>query len=481
MNIINRSYKTILLIATSCMALSCTKEFEEVNTDPNRIDKISPGTLLNPIIYDATSFNTSKADDFTFNLMQVALPFPSATGGVHRYDVTENAGSSTWTTYYRLLTNVKEMYNASIQLNDPNYKAIAITLRSWIYANLSDCFGDVPMTEAARGDEGILRPVFDKQETIYKTIIADLDSANNLFNTSLTMSFGTEILYNNNVSNWKRFCNSLQMRLLLRVSKRTEMNAMAKLRQMIDNPTKYPVFIANDQAAVLKITGVVPNVSPWGRAIDFTTFRAMGKFFLDNLNDLNDPRRAKFATQARPSTGTGTIGYMGIPSGYSGGESQFQFIPSNLNIALVQAPMIGLLMTYAEVELIKSEVELFYNNATAAKAAYEKGVKATVEQWGLTLPTDYFTNTKAAYNGTLERIMLQKYYALFFNDYQQWFEYRRTGFPVLPIAAGMINDKKVPVRYRYPINVRSTNTENYNKAVQSMGADDFNTKVWWEK
>lgn len=472
---------SLLLLSAMFMLSACDKDFEEVNTDPNRIDKISPGTLLNPIIYEVTAFNTRRADDFTFNLMQISLPFPSATGGVHRYDITENAGSSTWTTYYRWLTNVKEMYKAAVDLNDPNYQAIAMTLNAWIYSNLTDCFGNVPMTEAGRGDEGILRPVFDQQKDIYTKIIADLDSANNLFNTTRAMNFGTEILYANNVTNWKRFCNSLQMRLLLRVSKRTEMNSMTKLRAIIDNPTKYPLFTTNDQAAVLKVSGLVPNVSPWGRAIDFTTFRAMGKFFIDQLNNLNDPRRARFATTARPSTGTGNLGYMGIPSGYSGGESQFQYIPSNLNIALVTAPMICVLMPYAEVEFIKSEVELFYNNTTASRAAYERGVKASVEQWGAVMPTNYFATPAADFNGTLERIMLQKYIALFFVDHQQWFEYRRTGFPTLPKADGMLNNKIMPVRYPYPINVRSTNTENYQKAVQEMGGDNINVKSWWEK
>jgi hypothetical protein len=77
--------------------------------------------------------------------------------------------------------------------------------------------------------------------------------------------------------------------------------------------------------------------------------------------------------------------------------------------------------------------------------------------------------------------MLQKYYALFFNDYQQWFEYRRTGLPVLPKNAGMLNNQIVPVRFRFPTTVSSNNRDNYLKAVESMGGDDINTKLWWEK
>ncbi len=476
----NKSLFLIPVLLTILLA-SCTKNFEEINTDPNRVNRISPGTLLNPILYEVASFNMRKADDFTFNLMQDALPFPSTSGGIHRYDVSENSGNSTWTTYYRWLTNVKEMYTASVEQKDPNYQAIAMTLNAMIYANLTDCFGDIPMEEAARGDEGILRPKFTSQQKVYEKIIADLDSANNLYVTTKTMIYGTELLYANNVSNWKRFTNSLQMRILLRLSKRTEMGSLVKLKSIIDNPVKYPVFTANDQAAVVKLSGVTPFVSPWGRAIDFTTFRAAGIFFTNNLNDFNDPRRDKILTQARNKAGTATIGYRGIPSGYAGSDSQFDYIPSNMNIALVTAPMSVVLMSYAEVEMIKSEAEFRNNNAVAAKTAYEKGVKASIEQWGAVMPTDYFTNLKAAYNGTLERIMLQKYYALYFTDFQQWFEYRRTGFPVVPVGAGMLNNKIMPVRYRYPPTVQSTNNENYNQAVTAMGGDNINIKVWWEK
>jgi hypothetical protein len=474
--------KAIAIVLTSCTLMtSCTKDFEVVNTDPNRIDQISPGTLLNPIIYEMASFNMKRADDITFNLMQVALPFPSASGGVHRYDLSDNIGNSTWNASYRWITNVKEMYTSAVRAGDVNYQAIAMTLNAWIYSNLTDCFGDVPMEEAARGDEQLFQPKFDKQEVIYPKLIDDLDVANKLFNTSKAMIYGTDILFANNVTKWKKFCNSLRMRLLLRVSRRAEMNSFAKLRAMIDDPTQYPVFTSNTEAAVLNLTGITPMMSPWGRPVDFTSYRAAGRFFLDSLNALNDPRRARFATQARNASGSASIGYKGIPSGYSGSESQFDYIPSNVLQALVAAPMICPIFPYAEVEFIKAELEFHENNTTAAKSAYEKGTKAAIEQWGATVPSDYFTNPASAYNGTIERILLQKYYALFFVDFQQWFEYRRTGMPALPVADGMLNNKKMPSRFEYPIPVRTNNPTHYKEASTWMGGDDISSKVWWEK
>ena len=467
-------------LAAGLLLASCSKGFEEINTDPNRISTISPGTLLNPILYEVASFSMQKADDITFDLMQVSLPFPSPTGGIHRYDITENTGSSAWATYYRWLNNVREMKKAADAAGDANYRAIALTLNAWIYANLTDCFGHVPMDEAVGAEAGILQPKYNTQKEVYTKILSDLDSANKLYVTTKVMSYGTDVLYANNVTNWKRFTNSLRMRLLLRVSNRAEMNAWDQLRTMMVNPATYPVFTGNDQAAVLKLTGITPLASPWGRPQDFTTGRAAAAFFLDSLNALNDPRRAKFASQAKNSAGSANIGYKGIPSGYAGSESQFTYTPSNLVQALITAPMSVPILPYAEVELIKSEVYFHDNRQDSAKATYERGTKAAIEQWGGVLPTDYFSNPAATYNGTLDRILLQKYYALFFTDFQQWFEYRRTGLPNLPKGAGMLNGQKMPSRLLYPIAQRIYNPANYAAAVQAMGGDNINTKAWWE-
>jgi hypothetical protein len=476
-----KHFHKILLVLCIAGFSSCTKDFEETNTDPNRIDQISPGTLLNPILFEVAGFNMLRSDDITFNLMQVALPFPSVTGGVHRYDLSDNIGNSTWNTYYRWLTNVKEMYAASVKADDPNYQAIALTLNAWLYSNLTDCFGDVPKTEAARGDEQLFQPKFDRQQEIYTAILADLETANKLFNTSRTMLYGTEILFANSVPRWKKFCNSLHLRLLLRLSKKSELDVYTKIRAMLNDPATYPVFTSNAEAAVISLTGIPPLNSPWGRPVDFTTFRAAAEFFINNLNDFNDPRRAKFVSMARNSAGSATIGYKGIPSGYAGSESQFQYIPSNMVQALVTAQMICPVFPYSEIEFIKAEVAFRDGSAATAQTAYEKGVKAAIEQWGATMPADYFANPAAAYNGTLDRIMLQKYYALFFVDFQQWFEYRRTQLPVLPVADGMGNNKTLPSRFEYPLPVRTNNPENYRQASDWMGGDNINSKVWWEK
>src|SRR5690606_9114368 len=126
-----------------------------------------------------------------FNLMQVALPYPSAAGGVHRYDISDNAGGSTWNTYYRWLINIKEVRETAKAAEDPNYEAIALVLNAWTYSLLTDGFGDVPMNEASKGDSSILQPAFNTQKEVYEKILNDLETANALFDSEVTMVHGT--------------------------------------------------------------------------------------------------------------------------------------------------------------------------------------------------------------------------------------------------------------------------------------------------
>jgi hypothetical protein len=90
-------------------------------------------------------------------------------------------------------------------------------------------------------------------------------------------------------------------------------------------------------------------------------------------------------------------------------------------------------------------------------------------------------NPEATIEAQLEKIMVQKYYALFFVDYQSWFEKRRTGYPVLPRGAGIPAENNFPFRVPYPTYLQSLNAENLAAATASMGGDNSDIKVWWDK
>ena len=473
-----KKISAIYIVFIAFLINGCTNDFEEINEDPNRIAEISPATLLNPIIYGLASHGANRSDAITFNLMQVSVPFPSVSGGLHRYDVSLGIGNSSWDNSYKWLQNIKEMKAAALEREDENYTAIALTLNAFAYANLTDLFGPVPMTEAVSAEEGILTPKFDSQEAIYTAILADLEAANSLYDSEQQMVYEADILFGNDVERWRKFTNSLHMRLLLRISNRTEIDAFAKLSQMVQNPTKYPVFESTEESAILQVTGVTPNVSPWGRPQDFRLSTKMSTFFLDNLNQWNDPRRPIIATEA--NIDDQNIGYKGIPSAYAGSDSQFEYNASTFQIKQVENPMKIYILPYSEVAFIKAELAQrgYISNA---ETHYENGVRAAIEQLGSEVPSDYFDNPLTAYDGSLDQIILQKYYALYFVDYQQWFEYRRTGLPELPTTEVMFNDSKMPSRLYYPSDLAIGNPPGYKQALEMLGGqDDINVKVWWD-
>jgi hypothetical protein len=227
-----------------------------MNTDPTRLTKANPGTLLNPILYGMTVYNWNRYNDYTFPLMQGTVS-TSSISGVGWYNIQDAAGDGTWTNYYKWLTNIRELEQQAITLNEPNYRAIAMTLRSWIYQLTTDAFGDVPMSEACRGSEGILTPKFDTQLDVYKQIIVDLDSANTLFNTASGLKYNTdgELLYGTNATvtsgvstgmvKWKKLCNSLRMRVLLRALNVAELDSKNKLAMLMLHYFQYREYIRN--------------------------------------------------------------------------------------------------------------------------------------------------------------------------------------------------------------------------------------------
>ena len=481
--------KKIFLFTSLALSLislnSCDRTFEEINTDTSRIKNPSVGSFLMPIQYDMGAYGYSRANDFTFNIMQVALDFPNEGTTVSRYYLTESTGNGYWNTSYKWLKQVKELNEAAKKEENNNYLAISKVLNAWIMANLTDAFGDVPMTEALRLEENIMKPKYDRQKDIYMFLLNDLKEANTLFDTTKTLSEG-DLFFQAHTSTagivkWKKFCNSLSLRLLTRILNRNgEVNVHQRISEIVSNPTLYPIFQNNSDGVVLDISGVAPLLPPIARPQDFTAYRAAGEFFTQTLVDNNDPRLSMFFTQAKSIPGNVNIGYKGAPSGYALGTT-FNYQPSNLNQNLAKAPLKILVMPYAELQFILSELAFKGIIPGNAQIFYENGVKATLEQWGSTVPANYFANPKVAYNGTLERIMLQKYVGLFFVDHQQWYEHRRTGYPVLPNNGGLFNDGKMPQRMLYPTVTKVQNYENYVMASQNMGGDNINTKMWWNQ
>ena len=287
-------------------------------------------------------------------------------------------------------------------------------------------------------------------------------------------------IYQGNAAKWRKFGNSLYLRLLLRVSAKTEIDAAGKIREIVEtSPANYPLIASNAESAVLKFTSTVPYQSPFYNTRDADWYgQRLTQFFVNNLKEWGDPRISKWATLYEGA-------YEGVPGGYP--VNLFPTAKSYLPIPLKRDPLLGNILNYSELQFILAEAAVRGFISKPAKGYYEAGITNGITYWGATVPANYLTSDEIAWDSTnnfegmMEMIHLQKYYALFFTDFQQWYEYRRTGHPVLPAGAGQLNGGKMPSRLNYPIYLQSANRANLAAAVAIQGPDDFNTKVWWQK
>ena len=475
---------------------SCTKNFEDINIDPNRPEKVNPGVILGQMQYRIVNSSISGARGFTHELMQVDAPRASTSGlGLHRYTI--NPGAGVWSSFYQYLTDIEDIYTIADGLKENNYKAIALVYKSWAYSILTDLYGDIPFSEAIKATDGNFKPAFDKQKDIYIQILKDLETANSLFDENKILTYGGDLVYNTSVltggknvgiQRWKKFTNSLRLRLLLRLLKKDgEINVKEQITAILADPVKFPTFVANADEAIFRYPGTFPYFNPYfnARTLDWREGTYFTEFFLNQMNTSADPRRAVWAI---PVMVSGVSTFRGIQSGYPTTLEYVVGQNSSYTDALKTLPQLGVMMPFAEVEFIKAELALKgYITGKTSKSHYDAGITASMLQWGATMPTTFLTQKSIAYDATLttekqlEQIMLQKYYAYFFVDYQAWFEKRRTGYPILPRGTGIPSANKFPSRIPYPTYLQSLNPEGLTNATTSIGGDNSDTKVWWEK
>ena len=480
----------MLMAVPALLATVSCESMDDTNIDPTRMNSANAGSFMDPVIYGMGIYTWNRYNSWTFQLMQ-CLVTTNSTSGVGWFNISDTAGDGVWSNYYKWNTNAKAIYDEAVKVGDPNYEAIALTLRCWIFENTTDAFGDIPVQESCRGEERLYSPKFETQAEAYRYIIDSLDVANGKYDLKKGLQFNTngDKMYCTSGSDlegilkWKKFTNSLRLRALLRVIDSQELGDMAKaeLKKMLASPETYPVFESNEDNAKVHISGVAPDEAPMTRPSDLSSYKSLSEFFIDNLKNWNDPRLpifAKTATNKDPETGKNVTSYIGLPSGY---DVEPTITASSPNATyLATAPQDIQCLTYAEVLFIKAELAQRGIIDADAKSLYEQAVTAAITQWGVEMPEDYSSNPKTAYDGTLKRIMEQKFYALFFIDFQQWFEYNRTGYPDVPKGPGVDPSVHMPYRFKYPAILQRMNRENYLKAVESMGGDDFNTKLIWQ-
>lgn len=510
----------ILMVLFSISTISCTKDFTEVNTDPIGQRNTEANQLLAPALVNVLNANMVRNWNFNNQLMQVTVEINDSEGRVFRYDLRRTLADYTWNNWYLNLTDLKNIYLIASQPETLNksYQGISLITQCWVYSLLTDTYGDIPYFNANDGKNGNMEPEFDQQREIYLDMFKKLEEANVLLQAGTLIKATSDPVYQGDISKWRRFGNSLYLRLLLRASGKAEVapTVIAKIKEIVDTkPAEYPIMENNTHTARILWNGTNSSTavfsSPYMINIRPVDFRGMpiGDFFLGKLVTWDDPR-------VDPELGTGGVsrwgidrgpdGFVGIPSGYQPGlgmviQSHFNSDAESGKFTLQTDPNTGIIMNVAEVSFILSEAAAKGWINGSAETYYYKGIvdginywmpnyikspadqkfkdyveAATTLKWDSSLPLESSGN-----KNQMEMIHLQKYYAMFLVDFQQWFEYRRTGHPILPKGLGLANGGKMPARLNYPLVTQATNPSSYNKAVATQGPDDINTLVWWQK
>ena len=506
---------TVVVVVFSMLLSSCTKNFQEINTDMNNIPNALPQQLLAPALVNTLAYTMLRNRNFNNELMQVTINQSDAEGQVFRYDYRSNWSDYLYNGLYSQLTNFKTIYklasDSGVNYNK-SYMGISLICQSWMYSILTDTYGDIPYSQSNQGKDSLIyEPAFDRQKAIYQDIFKKLELANTLLTANTAITASSDPVYYGNIARWRKFGNSLYLRLLLRVSGKAEIaaDAIAKIKDIVEtNAATYPIIASNDESAILRWTGIGPYVTPYF-SVREQDWRQPGlaNFFIQNLVNWNDPRIdiPTYGTAGFNRWGIAPYqgAYLGIPGGYAPGENPMKksyFYSNTSAVSLQTDPLTGMMMNYAELKFILAEAAAKGWISGSAETYYNDGVLNSITLWLPLWPTIINLSTglpnnintfliaadiqwlnTATLDEKMERIHLLKYYALFLVDMQQWFECRRTGHPKLPQGNGLKNNGVLPARMTYPVYVQSANPTNYQLAVAAQGPDVISTQVWWQK
>ena len=303
--------KYILSILWFLILASCTKDFEAINTNPNVPTVVNPQFLLTNIIWNAANNNAVDAWNAGNYLGQ--LTARKDFNEIDRWDLRSN--QELWDKSYLLLNDVQ----ALIELGEGGnltYKGMALVMRAFLIATLTDLWGDVPYSEALKGAaSGNFTPVYDTQEAIYlgpQGILASLKEAIEVLEAGKEgLTVAGDILYNGDVEKWIQFANSLRIRYLIRVSKRVDVQA--ELQAIV---TEGRIFEGNEDNALVPYLPSAPN--QWFvhniRAGDFGAVR-MSTTIQGVLEVLDDPRMHTWFKPTEASVASGETIYAGMPNG----------------------------------------------------------------------------------------------------------------------------------------------------------------------
>lgn len=474
-------------------AAGCERGFEELNKNPNIDTTVDPDALFAQSVlkYHTDYFHGVLTEVWavsTWTQMQASLNGIASADGA--YFIGGDALDNTWRVFYSdVLGNASEAMRLT-ETDDAlsNHYHIYRIWRAFVMHRVTDMWGDVPFSEAfnavnANGDP-IFTPAYDSQQSIYHTLLDELAASSAALDENKSAPELHDWLYGGNIDTWRRFANTLRLRMALRMLQADPGRAEQELASLNQ---EFNFISLNQESARFPHSNSAR--SPFYE-LDATGqgMYSPSHFMVELFKAHNDPRLEQLATLAPQTIIFGAPDYVGVPNFMLASEidpNQWNdFTTSYIAPQFLDVLRPGVTLSVAESRLLEAEAVLrgyLPNHGLSAQQLYEFAVQAHFERLGLTVSqaNDYLANA-GAFQGTIEQLITEKWKTFVYTDpLEAWAEYRRTGFPILPDENGTpVAADNVPKRFAYPQTELSLNAA----AVQAVGEgiNDFETPLWWD-
>lgn len=479
-----------ILVAAALTMGACKKELLNTNVNPNALESPDATTLLSNTIVTEFYYNANLLWTLGNGYNQYMTFSQSYYDQPTRYSPVTN--EPYWIPMYESARDANTLYQIGLDEKNTALQAVALTLRSYAFAQLTELWGDIPFKQALQGANGTYTPAYDSQETVYTDpetgILPSLKRADSLLKANTTSTITGDVLFSGSSSKWRGYINALRLRYLMRVS--SKVNPSAEIQSIVADGA---LMQSASQSATLALPTTTPYnfVSLTERSGDFAV-KFMNSTLYNVFVATGDSIRiqAYFATNAKTPAGAtfSFSNYGGMPmvvdatTDQSNSASNWNAsFTKGTNAALIKARVI----TYAEQQFALAEAVMKGYLTGNATTYYNQGVEGAFAEIGLsTAQADsYLSHTGVVFDNTLDKVITQKWLANINNGFEGWIEYRRTGIPAFQTGGTVnMNGGAIPSRFLYPATEQSVNSINYNAELKVMGGTDLTTyKAWWEK
>lgn len=466
------------VFVVTLLMTGCTDEFEEINIDPDRAKDAPATNVLAWVLryHSDTYYNiwNNANEPCTYGGHLTKIQYIDEAKYNYRPGTVENK----WYQGYIALNNIGEIKKKAEADGATNLLGVAKVMEAYIFQAITDTWRDVPYSDALKMADGVLLPAYDKQEDIYPALLNTLKEANDLFNQGGMDNLGAgDLLFDGDVAQWQKFCNSLRLRMAMRIS---EVSGLGKSTvEDVMGDASSPIMGSNDDNAMFWYPGSSPYEETWFEDSKGRDDHGMSDVLIDALKELSDPRLPVYAFPAEAD---------GEYHGYIiGAEAQ----PNLATVSRIgqrfrkDASGFAPYMRYAEVMFHVAEAaQKGYNVGVTAEEAYVDAVTASMEENEVAADdvATYLAGA-GAFDGTVEQIYMQEWISLFKQGMEAWSLYRRTGIPTTHYVApgsAYSGHNSPPFRYPYPQNELTLNGGNSNPFNAEVNDDFWGKQMWWD-